>query len=129
MNTNTLLTNYPSNSFDVISSKRERVRVQCCFTLTETVRTIRDWEPRTATSTFTRLLSYCRVKKRTHFHHRFKDACTPGKQVVFATFVFEMAPYPHRRRKINRFTVWRDKINIQTSFLSKQHSCLADSMF
>ena len=28
----------------------------CCFTSTETVRTIRDGEPRTATSTFTQLL-------------------------------------------------------------------------
>ena len=27
--------------------------VQCCFMSTETVRTIRDWEPRTSTSTFT----------------------------------------------------------------------------
>ena len=31
--------------------------VQCCFTSTETIRTIRDGEPRTATSTFTQLLS------------------------------------------------------------------------
>ena len=31
--------------------------VQCCFTSTETLRTIRDGEPRTATSTFTQLLS------------------------------------------------------------------------
>ena len=31
--------------------------VQCCFTSTETVRTIRDGEPRTATSIFTQLLS------------------------------------------------------------------------
>ena len=33
------------------------VQVQCCFMSTETVRTIRDREPRTATSTFTQLLS------------------------------------------------------------------------
>ena len=32
-------------------------RVQCCFTSTQTVRTIGDREPRTATSTFTQLLS------------------------------------------------------------------------
>ena len=31
--------------------------LQCCFTSTETVRTIRDREPRTSTSTFTQLLS------------------------------------------------------------------------
>ena len=31
--------------------------VHCCFTSTETIRTIRDGEPRTATSTFTQLLS------------------------------------------------------------------------
>ena len=37
------------------------VQVQCCFTSTETIRTIRDGEPRTATSTFTQLLSFvCR---------------------------------------------------------------------
>ena len=33
------------------------VQVQCCFTSTETMRLIRDGEPRTATSTFTQLLS------------------------------------------------------------------------
>ena len=32
------------------------VRVQCCFTSTETLRTIVDGEPRTATSTFSQLL-------------------------------------------------------------------------
>ena len=31
--------------------------VQCCFTSTETIRTIRDEEPRTVTSTFTQLLN------------------------------------------------------------------------
>ena len=31
--------------------------VQCCFTSTETIRTIREEEPRSATSTFTQLLS------------------------------------------------------------------------
>ena len=34
-----------------------QVQVQCCFTSTETVRTIRDPESRTATSTFTQLFS------------------------------------------------------------------------
>ena len=33
------------------------LQVQCCFTTTEAIRTIRDGEPRTATSTFTQLLS------------------------------------------------------------------------
>ena len=32
--------------------------IQCCFTSTETVRTIRDGEPRTSASTFTQLLSF-----------------------------------------------------------------------
>ena len=32
------------------------VRVQCCFTSTETIRRIRDGEPMSATSTFTQLL-------------------------------------------------------------------------
>ena len=34
-----------------------RVAVQCCFTSTETIRVIRDGELRTATSTFTPLLT------------------------------------------------------------------------
>ena len=33
------------------------IQVQCCFTSKETVRTVRGGEPRTATSTFTQLLS------------------------------------------------------------------------
>ena len=33
------------------------VRVHCCFTSTETIRTVWHGEPRTATSTFTQLLS------------------------------------------------------------------------
>ena len=33
------------------------VQVQCCLTSTETVGTVRDWEPRTTTSTFTQLMS------------------------------------------------------------------------
>ena len=41
-----------------IRTKRELpVRVQCHFTSTETIRLIRDGEPRAATSTFTQLLS------------------------------------------------------------------------
>ena len=35
----------------------QAVHVQCYFTSTETIRTIRDGEPRTATSTFTQLLN------------------------------------------------------------------------
>ena len=34
-----------------------QVQVQCCFTSTETIRTIRDGETRTATSSLTQLLS------------------------------------------------------------------------
>ena len=37
--------------------KALQVQVQCCFTSTETIRTVRDWKPRTATSTFTQLLN------------------------------------------------------------------------
>ena len=38
-----------------------KVQIQRCFTPTETIMTIRDGEPRTATSTFTQLLSSDRV--------------------------------------------------------------------
>ena len=39
------------------SIKNLQGSVQCCFTSTETIRAFRDGEPRTATSTFTQLLS------------------------------------------------------------------------
>ena len=39
-----------------LSIEAHRVQVQCCFTFTETIRTIRHGEPSTATSTFTQLL-------------------------------------------------------------------------
>ena len=42
----------PEHSYYVFTSL-----VQCCFTSTETIRLIRDGESRTATSTFTQLLS------------------------------------------------------------------------
>ena len=38
------------------------IEVQCCFTSTETIRTFRDWEPRTATPTFTQLLNSASVQ-------------------------------------------------------------------
>ena len=42
--------------------RKAAVQVQCYFTPTETIRTIRDGEPRTATSTFSqRLSSYTKV--------------------------------------------------------------------
>ena len=40
-----------------VQEEEEEVQVQCCLTSTETIRTIRDGDPRTATSTFTQLLS------------------------------------------------------------------------
>ena len=39
------------------TNKRKAVQVHCRFTSTETIRTIRDGEPRTATTTLTQLLS------------------------------------------------------------------------
>ena len=41
----------------VIDTDCQTVQVQCCFTSTEAIKTIREGEPRTATSTFTKLLS------------------------------------------------------------------------
>ena len=43
--------------------------VPCCFTSTETIRLIKDGEPRTATSTFTQLLS---SDKKNKFQADFK---------------------------------------------------------
>ena len=40
----------------LLTYRMSYVQVQCCFTFTETIRTIRDGEPRTATWTFTQLL-------------------------------------------------------------------------
>ena len=48
-----------------INKQKRFVHVQCCFMSTrETIRTIRDREPRTATSTFTQLLSSVQVHCR-----------------------------------------------------------------
>ena len=44
-------------SVSSLSLLRRSCSVQCCFTSTETIRTIRDGEPRTSTSTLTHLLS------------------------------------------------------------------------
>ena len=43
-------------SIDDLHSQRPG-QVQCCFTSTETIRTIRDGQPRTSTSSFTQLLN------------------------------------------------------------------------
>ena len=54
-------TRLPSRKTPYLSSIEGRVltnsQVQCCLKSTETVRTVRDGEPRTATSTLTQLLS------------------------------------------------------------------------
>ena len=42
-----------AEQFNVAGQRRVRRVVQCCFTFTETIITVRDGEPRTATSTFT----------------------------------------------------------------------------
>ena len=44
-------------SHDKFLEEQHQDQVQCCLTSTETIRTIRDWEPRTATSAFTKILS------------------------------------------------------------------------
>ena len=46
-----------SKAAECIIMARAVVHLQCRFTSTETIRTVRDGEPRTATSTFTQLLS------------------------------------------------------------------------
>ena len=51
-----LLVTASSTFSQLLSSEIEQV--QCCFTPTETVGTVRDGEPRTSTSTFSQLLSY-----------------------------------------------------------------------
>ena len=47
----------PPPSPSTLSLDHPACFVQCCFTATETVLTVRDGEPRTSTSTFTQLLS------------------------------------------------------------------------
>ena len=41
----------------LLSTEAILVPVQCCFTSTEAIRTVRDGEPRTSTSTFTQVLN------------------------------------------------------------------------
>ena len=56
----------------VLASSTENEKlVQCCFTSTETIVTVRDGEPRTAASTFTQLLNSVRsLLLYVHRHHR-----------------------------------------------------------
>ena len=51
------LTESDRRSFSTEFHSSSAVQARCCFTSTETIRTIKDGEPRTATSTFTQLLS------------------------------------------------------------------------
>ena len=57
------------------SSWTLRARVQCCFTTTETIRPVRDGEPRTATSTFTQLLNSEGPRSVLLYDHRNHKAC------------------------------------------------------
>ena len=45
-------------------------KVQCCFMSTETIRSLKDGEPRTATSTFTQLQSFRFGAKADHSNRR-----------------------------------------------------------
>ena len=50
--------------FLLVSESSMFFQVQCCFTPTQSVRTIRDGDPTTATSTFTQVLSSECLKDR-----------------------------------------------------------------
>ena len=60
--------------------------VQCCFTSTETVPTIKDGEPRTATSTFTQLLNSEMHNIESRFVIRPSDIQFAGVYVYVCTF-------------------------------------------
>ena len=45
------------SSYATVLPQSGPTQVECCFTYSETIRTIRDWEPGTATLTFTQLQS------------------------------------------------------------------------
>ena len=49
--------------------------IQCCFTSTETIQTVRDMEPRTSTLTFTRLLSLWKEEENTEHIFKPKYSC------------------------------------------------------
>ena len=60
-----------------MKNRLKALQIQCCFTSTETIRTIRDGESRTVTSTFTQLPSsapvefkYCFVVSYVHRDHK-----------------------------------------------------------
>ena len=59
--------------------------VQCCFTSTETVGTIRDEEPKTSTSAFTQLLSFV-TSMLLYVHRDHKDYQGGGAQDVHLDF-------------------------------------------
>ena len=65
------------------SHQSPAIQAQCCFTSTGTIRTIRDGVPRTATSTFTQLLSSgpsnVEVLLYVHRNRRFIRDGSPGR--------------------------------------------------
>ena len=65
------------------SHQSQAIQAQCCFTSTETIRTIMDGVPRTATSTFTQLLSSgpsnVEVLLYVHRNRRFITDGSPGR--------------------------------------------------
>ena len=65
------------------SHQSPAIQAQCCFTSTETIRTIRDGVPRMATSTFTQLLSSgpsnVEVLLYVHRNRRFITDGRPGR--------------------------------------------------
>ena len=74
------------------------VQVLCCFTSTETIRTVRNGDPRMATSTFTRLLNSgrttirvqcCRTSTETIIIRTFRDG---EPRVATSTFTLLLSP-------------------------------------
>ena len=86
-------------------------QVQCCFTSTETVPTIRDGEPRTATSTFTQLLtSVVLISVLLHLHRdrtirTIRDGGAQDGHLDFHTQLLSSErPYSERR------LIWPDQL-------------------
>ena len=77
-----------TSTFTQLLSSEWKSSVQCCFTSTETVRTIRDGEPRTSTSTFTQFLSSEKTARATVFYYSatYMGSHTPSLEELQQSF-------------------------------------------
>ena len=92
----------PTSTFTQLLNSDMIVQVQCCFTSTETTRaitSIRDGEPRKATSTFTQLLSSASKRGLNNLYLNYKPAfpLNPCRRFCYRAVIFQLKTHFYTR--------------------------------